>query len=293
VKTSLGRYGLLLSAAVAGAGCFLTLDDILGKTCHTDSDCPSNYQCLPYLGDGGLTCSAIYPYQPDSGTPDSGTDAGLPTQTYYYCSDVKPILDNFCVSNCHGPPPGQNTSQQPFELDFYDGGVPGAFAEKDRIKVRSFDLQTMPPAGTSAPSAQQRQILAWWDEQGGPYCDGGTSGQVSFGVVIQPIFDSNCIGCHAGTTPAAGLDLSTGNSFGHLVNIPCGTGLDAGQSVCDGGFLRVKPSDTANSMLWLKTGNQAGLCGASMPKGQTPLATTSPGQYQQLTNWIQQGAQDN
>ena len=291
---------ILLGVAAAAAGCFITLDDFLGKSCRTNQDCPSNYACLPMLADGGLTCTAQYPYQPDSGPPDSGPvgDAGGPDRTYFYCSDVKPILDNYCVSNCHGVPPGFATSgcgtttcigsPGPFELDIFDGGtdggIGGVFQEAARIKTRAYDLQTMPPAGILAPTQQNRQILAWWAEQGGQYCDGGTGGGLSFAVNIQPIFDANCIGCHAGATPTGGLDLSTAKSYGNLVNVPC---------QCDAGVLRVKPSDTAGSMLWRKTGNDPTECGASMPKGQQPLSVALPAQYQQISNWISQGAQNN
>jgi hypothetical protein len=294
---------ILLVVAAAVAGCFLTFDDFMGKGCRSDQDCPANYACLPMLADGGLTCSAIYPYQPDSGPPDSGPpgDAGGPDRTYFYCTDVAPILSQTCQSNCHLGQVGFDTSgcdtslcvPSPglFELDYYDagtdGGIGGAYQERDRIKARAFDLQTMPPAGVGAvPSQQQRQILAWWDEQGGQYCDGGSSGGVSFALQIQTIFATDCVACHAPPTPTGGLDLTTGNSYANLVNVPCQ--CDAGP-----GVFRVKPGDTANSMIWRKTGNTSNMCGASMPKGQQPLSVMSAAQYQQLSDWITQGAPNN
>jgi hypothetical protein len=106
---------------------------------------------------------------------------------------------------------------------------------------------------------------------------------ISFSTSIQPIFDDNCIACHAGATPPAGLDLSTSNSWGNLVNVPC---------ACDAGVLRVKPDDLS-SMLLLKTSDAPGLCGASMPKGQMPLSQSSPAQFQQLQEWVAQGALQN
>jgi hypothetical protein len=119
----------------------------------------------------------------------------------------------------------------------------------------------------------------------GQYVDAGMDAgtTLSFSVIIQPIFDNNCISCHAGATPPAGLDLSTSHSWGNLVNVPC---------ACDAGVLRVRAND-ANSMLLLKTSDAPGECGASMPKGQTPLSQASPAQFQQLQEWIAQGALQN
>jgi hypothetical protein len=116
---------------------------------------------------------------------------------------------------------------------------------------------------------------------GGVVC--GSGGGISYSVQIQPIFDSNCIACHAGATPAGGLALTVG-SYGNLVNVPC---------QCDAGVLRVKPCDTAGSMLWLKTANDPRKCGASEPKGQPPLSVQSPAEFQQLTQWIEGGALNN
>lgn len=36
---------------------------------------------------------------------------------------------------------------------------------------------------------------------------------------IQPIFDRNCISCHAGDAPSAGLDLSAGASANTIVGV--------------------------------------------------------------------------
>jgi hypothetical protein len=111
--------------------------------------------------------------------------------------------------------------------------------------------------------------------------DSGTG--ISFSISIQPIFDQNCTGCHGGATPTGGLDLTSANSWGNLVNVPC---------QCDAGQLRVKPDDL-NSMLLLKTSDAPGECGASMPKNMTPLSQASPAQFQQLQEWVEQGALEN
>lgn len=59
--------------------------------------------------------------------------------------------------------------------------------------------------------------------------------EVSLSTDIQPIFDANCIRCHAGAAAPLGLDLREGLSFGNLVNQP---------SLEFVGHMRVNPGDS-------------------------------------------------
>lgn len=161
---------LSLVAVLAAAGCFISQDDLAGRACTQDADCPAAYACVE--SGGQSTCQVIYP---PVAVSDGGTDGGtgvVPT----YCNDVQPILAANCVSSCHGEV-STGSGHPEFRLDYYepDGGGPkGAKDMAARIKVRAFDLRTMPPTGNPAPTDTERAVLGRWAAGGAPFCDGGT-----------------------------------------------------------------------------------------------------------------------
>lgn len=161
---------LALAAALSAAGCIISQDELAGRSCTFDVDCPEAYVCMG--PEGQRSCEVSYP--PRMPSPDGGVaDAGVvPT----YCREVQPILAANCVSSCHGEvTTGSNHPE--FRLDYYapDAGQPkGAKDMAARIKARAFDLRTMPPAGNPAPSDGERAVLGRWAAAGAPFCDGGT-----------------------------------------------------------------------------------------------------------------------
>ena len=80
---------------------------------------------------------------------------------------------------------------------------------------------------------------------------------------IQPIWDNNCTSsCHISSSLNGGLNLSSSNSYSELVNV-ASQGWPA--------FMRVKPGDYSNSVLYQKiVGNSS--FPESMPKGGGNLA---------------------
>ncbi len=93
---------------------------------------------------------------------------------------------------------------------------------------------------------------------------------------VQVIFDDNCAfsGCHGGSDPAAGLDLSAARSYAMLVGVPSQT--------C-GSLLRVKPFKPDSSCLIKRlTGEVA----PQMPIG----GSLSAAQVNVIRNWIAEGA---
>jgi hypothetical protein len=61
------------------------------------------------------------------------------------------------------------------------------------------------------------------DPNGDPSaCVPASAGAVSFCADIQPIFTANCAlsGCHAGAAPQLGQNLSPGNAYASIVNVP-------------------------------------------------------------------------
>ena len=110
--------------------------------------------------------------------------------------------------------------------------------------------------------------------------------QVTLSGDVQPIFTSTCAlsGCHAGSNPEEGLNLSVGQTFASVVNVP---------SRQLPGMHRVTPSRPDSSYLVLKlTGMHldAGGSGVQMPKGGTPLSMDQLGT---IGRWILNGALNN
>ncbi len=104
---------------------------------------------------------------------------------------------------------------------------------------------------------------------------------ISFINEVQPIFTANCAlsGCHAGTSPASGLNLSS-NAYSRIVNVSSGQRSSL--------FL-IKPLDPDNSYLIHKIkGND--ISGSRMPFGRPPLTVDV---IALIENWIRQGALNN
>jgi len=111
-----------------------------------------------------------------------------------------------------------------------------------------------------------------------------SSSTVSFKNNVQPIFTNNCAlsGCHAGSIPQEGQNLSAGQAFNNIVNV---------QSIEVPSFFRVKPSYSDSSYLYMKISGDPRIAAGTvrMPKG----GTLQPNDIQTIKDWIDQGAQDN
>lgn len=111
------------------------------------------------------------------------------------------------------------------------------------------------------------------------------SSTVSFASAVQPILSASCAlnGCHGGTAAKENLNLTTGRSYGNLVNVPA--------TECSDGRKRVTPGDTSNSYLLQKLLDTA-LCGngTQMPKSGQSIPAS---QVQTVADWICEGAPDN
>lgn len=99
---------------------------------------------------------------------------------------------------------------------------------------------------------------------------------VSFENDIQPIFNSNCTGCHGSL---GNLDLGAGVSHNNLVNV-----ISSGYAP----VLRVSSGDTANSVLWHKVSG-TGEYGDQMPQN----GQLSQEDIDLIKNWIKEGAVNN
>lgn len=103
---------------------------------------------------------------------------------------------------------------------------------------------------------------------------------------VQPLFTFNCAlaGCHAGTQPQQGVNLSEGVAYANIVDVP---------SAELPGMRRVRPSQPDSSYLVHKvqgTYSSVGGVGDRMPLGGAPLTATEIGR---IRSWILLGAKNN
>ncbi|MCZ6852858.1 MAG: CHRD domain-containing protein, partial [Gammaproteobacteria bacterium] len=91
----------------------------------------------------------------------------------------------------------------------------------------------------------------------------GTNPQVFFSRVQEQVFTPSCAlsGCHAGASPAQGMNLSEGQAYANIVNVPSNEFPSLN---------RVEPNDPDNSYLIQKIEGTAQV-GARMPLGAGPL----------------------
>ena len=165
----MGRRGRgLVMVGLVAAACLVPVEDQVGQSCVRAEDCPPPLTCVPLRTLPGRSCE--YLPGPIISSGDDLLDGGGGT----YCRDAKPIFDAYCVA-CHG----ELNVTGDLRLDIYaaDGGpVPGALDRADRIKLRTYDTRSMPPANALAyPSDNERLVVARWVVGGAVECgDAGT-----------------------------------------------------------------------------------------------------------------------
>jgi hypothetical protein len=124
----------------------------------------------------------------------------------------------------------------------------------------------------------------------GAFTVGGTTPQTFYELNIETIFTqqrngtsgltTRCITCHVGSSPAAGLNLTAGSSYGNLVNVV---------STLNAPMRRVTPNNTAQSWLYIMINpNPPGT--TQMPLGSSKLSGTD---ISTIQSWINAGATAN
>jgi len=103
---------------------------------------------------------------------------------------------------------------------------------------------------------------------------------VDYNDDIQPIWNTNCISCHT-STHSSGLNLTSGNSLGELVDVPS-------EGVNYGGALRVASGGPGSSVLYDKITN-GGTYGGQMP----PSDLIASANRSLVQTWITELASDN
>ena len=182
--------------------------DVWIKRCEESCDDPANF--IPYEITGGRDFNFNPPNQPTTTNPRFGTDTDL--MGNFNTSIRIPDADFELIIAVD-----TNTTKFATLDTLIDPNIGSIFVPANTT-VNLGTIQLQAPAGSPPPT---------------PPPPPGE--EVSFSEDIQPIFNSNCIRCHAGAGAPLGLDLSEGVSFSNLVNQP---------SVEFASHMRVKPGDS-------------------------------------------------
>jgi cytochrome c553 len=130
-------------------------------------------------------------------------------------NDILPLLQSNCAkSGCHDAA----SRQGEYILDSYSNilkkGISPGNATGSKIYKVLFETgnDKMPQPPNPDLTAEQKAIIGKWINEGaknttncGTTCD---STQFKYAANISPLISTNCLGCHAGTSPSGGVNLS-------------------------------------------------------------------------------------
>ena len=151
---------------------------------------------------------------PDSTTAvgDSSTPCD-PTKIYFQ-QQVLPILVSYCAkAGCH-----DNTShKEGIILTSYNsamstGGVRPGYPNNSKL-YNNIQNGEMPPRGNPQLTQAQKDLIYNWILQGAEnlVCENvcGDTVNITYSISVKTIITNKCQGCHSGTSPQGGIDLST------------------------------------------------------------------------------------
>ncbi len=156
-----------------------------------------------------------------------------------------------------------SSSTAPYSFDWNSASVANG--------VASIDAQALDAAGNIGTSALRTTSVT----------NAGGVAAFKFAEIQGQVFNTNCAvsGCHAGSSPPAGLDLSA-SAFARIVNV-ASTEVPA--------LRRIVPGDPANSYLVQKIEGTAAV-GGRMPLGGPFLDATT---ISRIRAWVSAGAPNN
>ena len=136
--------------------------------------------------------------------------------TVYFSNIILPLFISNCAkSGCHDNAGHQDgiilnsyaSIMASGEIEPYnpwEGDIPEVITENDPDKV-------MPPPGNTPLTPEQINLILTWISQGAQsnYCTDCDTSNVTYSGKIKLIIDLKCKGCHSGSNPPLGINLST------------------------------------------------------------------------------------
>ncbi|MGC4038421.1 MAG: hypothetical protein QM764_20825 [Chitinophagaceae bacterium] len=161
-----------------------------------------------------IACRHVIPFPISdgiSGGTGSTSDRCDSTKIYFQ-QQVLPILVSNCAqSGCHD----NGSHREGIILVSYNsvtqtaGVQPGNAAGSKLYRV--INGGSMPPRGYTALTAQQKDLIYQWIQQGAQnlVCESMCDSSVfTYSGAIQPLVANKCQGCHSTANPLGGVDLS-------------------------------------------------------------------------------------
>ncbi|HET9824860.1 MAG TPA: hypothetical protein VFP87_05970 [Chitinophagaceae bacterium] len=211
------------------------------------------------------SCKHEIPVLPDSTTAVGDTSTPCDPNKVYFQQQVLPVLVSNCAqSGCHDAVSRrEGVILVSYNYTMSTGGISPGNPGQTKIweSIRSGE---MPPWGHAPLSQTQKDLIYNWILQGAEnlVCENacGDTVNVTYSLSVKPIITNKCVGCHSGSTPQGGIDLST--------------------------YTNVKTQVT-NGNLWASVSHVTGF--TPMPVG----GTLSTCELTQIQKWINQGALNN
>ncbi|HTX88659.1 MAG TPA: c-type cytochrome domain-containing protein [Bacteroidales bacterium] len=149
--------------------------------------------------------------------PDTGVKCS--PDTVYFYNDILPLINSNCAkSGCHDEASHQGDLTLTTYQGIMNGGVEPFHPESSdlyqKIITGNPDDRMPPPPDNPLTSAQAELVYKWIlqgalnNKCNSTVCD---TSNVTYSGTINPILQQSCVGCHSGTAPSGGIDLSTYN----------------------------------------------------------------------------------
>jgi cytochrome c553 len=151
------------------------------------------------------------------GDPDPDpTNIPCDPDTVYFENDILPLLQASCAyAGCHDAATAQDGVNLTNYFSIIQTGdiKPGNPNGSDLYEVitENDPDKRMPPPPNNPLSAAQTQLIFTWIQQGAKNnkCDDCDTTDVSYAQNIVPLLNQNCVICHSGANPQAGLNLTS------------------------------------------------------------------------------------
>jgi len=188
-------------------------------------------------------------------------DTACDPSIVYYVNDIQPILNSSCAySGCHDVV----SHKDGVDLSSYDkvistGEVKAGNPDDSELYEKIADGK-MPPSGPLASNQQQK--IYDWIKQGAKNnectqaCD---TNNVTYSLMIKPIMDNNCMGCHSGTAPAGGISIT---NYSQVKTLAANGKLmgtiehKGGYSPMPKNLAKLSDCNIAQLKIWIKDGMQ-------------------------------------
>lgn len=148
------------------------------------------------------------------GGDTTGTGHPCSQDSVYFVNDILPLIVSSCAkSGCHDAA----THREDIVLTDYSHimeFVTPFNPSNSRLytSVNGGNEDRMPPPPNAPLTQDQINLIYKWIEQGAlnNYCDAGCDTlNVTFSGTISPLVNTYCKGCHSGSSPGGGIDLTS------------------------------------------------------------------------------------